>query len=77
MQNRLQDEKTSHMRGARTCARMGKGRPGLIRGCLSHTSRRYPDLLSGCPGLCAESTSTKNAPGCNKQEMTAADVRFD
>jgi hypothetical protein len=45
---------------------MGRGRPGLIRGCLSHTrlgsgdcavrmshtSRRYPDLLSGCRVVC-------------------------
>ena len=39
-------------RGARACARVGRGRPGLIRGCLSHTSRRYPDLLSGCRVVC-------------------------
>ena len=37
---------------ARTCARMGRGRPGLIRGCLSHTSGRCSDLLSGCRVVC-------------------------
>jgi len=39
-------------RGARACARVGRGRPGLIRGCLPHTSRRCPDLLSGCRVVC-------------------------
>ena len=63
-------------RGARACARMGRGRPGLIRGCLSHTSRRYPDLVSGCRVVC-RGDKHGNAPICNKQELTAADVRFD
>ena len=63
-------------RGARTCARMGRGRPGLIRGCLSHTSGRCSDLLSGCRVVC-RGDRQKNAPACNTQEMPAADVRFD
>jgi hypothetical protein len=49
---RKRGELRSVPRGARTCARMGRGRPGLIRGCLSHTSRRCPDLLSGCRVVC-------------------------
>ena len=49
---RKRGELRSVTRGARTCARMGRGRPGLIRGCLSHTSRRYPDLLSCCRVVC-------------------------
>jgi hypothetical protein len=39
-------------RGARACARMGTGRPGLIRGCLSHTPRRFPNRPSGCRVVC-------------------------
>ena len=63
-------------RGALACARVGRGRPGLIRGCLSHTSRRYPDRLSGCRVVC-RGDKHGHAPVCNKQERTAADVRFD
>ena len=61
---------------AQACARMGRGRLGLIRGCLSPTSRRYPHLLSGCRVVC-RGDKHGNAPFCNKQERTAADVRFD
>ena len=43
---------------------------------MSHTSRRYPDLLSGCRVVC-RGDKHGNAPVCNKQELTAADVRFD
>ena len=31
---------------------MGTGRPGLIRGCLSHTPRRFPNRPSGCRVVC-------------------------
>jgi hypothetical protein len=51
-QNGVIERRRAVHRGTRACARVERGRPGLIRGCLSHTSGRCPNLLSGCGVVC-------------------------